>query len=541
MASSRMTGSTRTIWIMAIVAVLSLGAGILLSQLITSPADAAADAAPPEAGPITVPVESRTLANDVVLRADVIYEDPANITLETGDIGGPAVVTGQVPAVGDTIEAGTVMLEVSSRPVILLTGDLPVFRTMRAGVSGADVQQLRAALAELGIDAGDPAKAEYDAALAEGVRALYNKIGYEPPTAGGQEEIDAARDRVRMAESTVAQAQKDLANPEGGATERQKLNAIEAADRAFVVYNDLLKLCEADPNPLDRDGNPLFDPVSGFATCSPDNQNHYRWALRTAEDTRDEALKPVDTTYLQQALDSARRELSDAQKALADAQAGTLTPLPASEVVFLGSTPRRVDTVSVQRGSMVAGTAVMSVSGATMQISGNIASVDAELVTVGTPVVISMPGGGTVPGTVQEIKEPEGASETRKRVIITPDELTEEQRLELQYSNVRVTIPVASTDGDVLAVPSAALTAGPGGEARVERLDADGATTLVTVTTGLAAGGFVEITPVDGDLEEGDRVVVGVISGGTGTDEESDEPTEEDSPADEETTTEEEA
>lgn len=527
--ASRMTGSTRTIWIMAIVAVLSLGAGILLSQLITSPADAAADAAPPEAGPITVPVESRTLKNDVVLRADVIYEDPANITLETGDIGGPAVVTGQVPAVGDTIEAGTVMLEVSSRPVILLTGDLPVFRTMRAGVSGADVQQLRVALAELGIDAGDPAKAEYDSALAEGVRALYNKIGYEPPTAGGQEEIDAARDRVRMAESTVAQAQKDLANPEGGMSERQKQNAIEAADLAYRDYNNRLTECAVP------------DPEREADRCSEATVLGLLWSLRTAEDTRDEALKPADTTYLQQALESARRELTDAQKALSDAQNNTLTPLPASEVVFLASTPRRVDSVSVQRGSMVAGTAVMSVSGATMQISGNIASVDADLVTVGTAVVIAMPGGGTVPGTVQEIKEPEGASETRKRVIITPDELTEEQRLELQYSNVRVTIPVASTDGDVLAVPSAALTAGPGGEARVERLDADGVTTLVTVTTGLAAGGFVEISPVDGDLAVGDRVVVGVVSGGTGTDEETDAPTEEDSPADEETTTEEEA
>ena len=538
--ASRMTGSTRTIWIMAIVAVLSLGAGILLSQLITSPADAAADAAPPEAGPITVPVESRTLKNDVVLRADVIYEDPANITLETGDIGGPAVVTGQVPAVGDTIEAGTVMLEVSSRPVILLTGDLPVFRTMRAGVSGADVQQLRAALAELGIDAGDPAKAEYDAALAEGVRALYNKIGYEPPTAGGQDEIDAARERVRLAEATLAQAQKDLANPENGTTDRMKQIARLEADQAYRDLHNRIQACDAARAAGAEDlpnGMPVAD------ACAETVFTGLRTALLIAEDRLDEVNTPVDTTYLRQAVDSASRDLSDAQKALADAQAGTLTPLPASEVVFLGSTPRRVDTVSVQRGSMVAGTAVMSVSGATMQISGNIASVDAELVTVGTAVDIAMPGGGTVPGTVQEIREPDGAgsSETRKRVIITPDELTEEQRLELQYSNVRVTIPVASTDGDVLAVPSAALTAGPGGEARVERLDAEGVTTLVTVTTGLAAGGFVEITPVDGDLEVGDRVVVGVISGGTDADEPTDEDSPTDEPADDEATTEEDA
>lgn len=80
----------------------------------------------------------------------------------------------------------------------------------------------------------------------------------------------------------------------------------------------------------------------------------------------------------------------------------------------------------------------------------------------------------------------------------------------LQGSNVRITIPVSSTDGEVMAVPLAALTQGPGGESRVEVLD-DGAKTprLVIVETGLAAGGYAEITPVNGDLEIGDRVVVG--------------------------------
>jgi multidrug efflux pump subunit AcrA (membrane-fusion protein) len=74
---------------------------------------------------------------------------------------------------------------------------------------------------------------------------------------------------------------------------------------------------------------------------------------------------------------------------------------------------------------------------------------------------------------------------------------------------------VSSTAGEVLAVPLAALTAGPGGEARVEVLDGDTGT-LVEVTTGLAADGFVEVSAVDGDLGAGDRVVVGQDGGGAG-------------------------
>jgi multidrug efflux pump subunit AcrA (membrane-fusion protein) len=78
-----------------------------------------------------------------------------------------------------------------------------------------------------------------------------------------------------------------------------------------------------------------------------------------------------------------------------------------------------------------------------------------------------------------------------------------------------VSIPVGATEGDVLSVPLAALTAGPGGESRVEVVDGDprdgdrAETRLVTVETGLAADGAVEIRPTGGDLGEGDLVVVG--------------------------------
>lgn len=59
------------------------------------------------------------------------------------------------------------------------------------------------------------------------------------------------------------------------------------------------------------------------------------------------------------------------------------------------------------------------------------------------------------------------------------------------------------------------MTAGPGGESRVEVVDDDprkgerAETRIVVVETGLAAGGEVEVKAVDGTLEEGDRVVVG--------------------------------
>ena len=49
----------------------------------------------------------------------------------------------------------------------------------------------------------------------------------------------------------------------------------------------------------------------------------------------------------------------------------------------------------------------------------------------------------------------------------------------------------------------------PDGSARVVVERAAGQTELVKVITGLRAQGFVEVEPIDGPLQEGDRVVVG--------------------------------
>ncbi|WP_448061858.1 hypothetical protein [Cellulomonas hominis] len=76
---------------------------------------------------------------------------------------------------------------------------------------------------------------------------------------------------------------------------------------------------------------------------------------------------------------------------------------------------------------------------------------------------------------------------------------------------------MSSTGGEVLAVPLAVLTAGSGGESRIELAAADGTTELVDVTTGLAAGGFVEISSTQRTLAAGDLVVVGVTGSGSGS------------------------
>lgn len=522
---------------MAVVAAVSLAAGLGLSRLIESPAQAAADAAPPAPGPITVPVESRVIANDVTLRGDAVYDDPAEVRIETGDAEGPAVVTGHVPEVGATLDAASIALEVAGRPVIVLPGDLPTYRTLRAGVTGPDVSQLKAALRAVGVEGGDPADPTFDATTARGVEALYRKVGYEAPAPSKetQEQVTLATSAHRDAQEQLATAQRGLSKAGGGRLGSELIALETAVTVASAQLDEARALCDAPP-PVSADGE------AGAATCSRTAVVRAQGELDAAVAARDEARAAPDTAAERAQVTAAQRAVTEAKAALTEAQTAVLTALPASEVVFLPSLPRRVDDVAVKRGGTISGP-VMTVSGASLEVVASAARADAALLTVGTvgsltlegteiPVTVAAvaagtPGAGSGDGAGGGEDEPagggsggaggpgaSGADAGRYTVTLTPGALTPEQLTLLQGTNVRVRIPVSSTGGEVLAVPIAALTAGPGGESRVEVLGADDESRLVTVETGLAAGGYVEITDADVELTTGDLVVVGVRGAG---------------------------
>ena len=491
----RLVQGNRVIWVIAAVAVLSLVAGIALSRFIISPAEAASNAAAPEGGLITVPVEYRALSNNVTIRGSANYADSVEVTLETGEIGGPAVVTGQVPEVGASLNAASIALEVTGRPVIVLPGDLPVYRTLRVGVSGPDVLQLKQALQSMGISAGNVSSNVFDSATAAGVAALYATVGYPAPASpeGTTENISSANEGVASAQANLTAANLALQQAKAGPSQVDVIeqgNLVAAADREVTA---------ACGNP--HNGSPACLDAEG--------------ALALAQAVSAQVLAPKDITAEAANVASASRALASSKTLLTEAQQGALTYLPSSEVLYLDNLPRRVDDVTVKRGSIVSAS-VMRVSGAALVVQASAAETDAKLLTVGDEAVVTMPDDTEITATISEItpqKAESGSADTgRFDIFFEPQELTNDQLLMLQGSSVRISIAVGETEGEVLAVPLAALTAGAGGESRVEVVDPDGdgkETILIEVTTGLAAAGFVEIEPVSGSLKEGDLVVVG--------------------------------
>lgn len=110
-----------------------------------------------------------------------------------------------------------------------------------------------------------------------------------------------------------------------------------------------------------------------------------------------------------------------------------------------------------------------------------------------------------------------GANESAQRELAAAEAALVQAEEHADVAAQRLGEAEAGTDPDTGQPPTAdelaALRAeseeAEDGSARVEVEDEPGVTRFVQVTPGLAAGGLVEITPVEGDLEEGDLVVVG--------------------------------
>lgn len=483
----RVFRGNRLLWTMAAIAVLCMVGGLLAGRFILSPADQAAGADVPDPGLVTAPVAFGELSNDVTIRADVGYANAVEVTLDTTSISGVAVVTGHVPKAGDTLNPLSIAMEIGGRPVIVLPGELPAYRTLQIGVSGPDVLQLRAALHAVGIDGGDTSVPDFDQGLADAVGQLYIAAGYAAPAGeeGAEASVRAAEENVRSSEQAVGSAEAALRDASAGPSAlqiREADNAVNAAQRA-----------------LDR-------------ATPADDVDALRDALAIAQLQRDQLWAGKDTSAERASIDAANEALARAREDLDTARRAVQPSLPSSEVLYLQELPRRVDEVKTARGSVLQG-AAMTVSGATVELTGAAAAADAKLLKPGDEATFQLPDGATHTAKIESVEPGKGSE--RWSVKLQPAELSTEQLQSIQGTNVRVSIPVGATEGEVLSVPLAALTAGPGGESRVEVVDSDpregvnAKTHLVVVETGLSAGGFVEVTPKDGTLAEGDLVVIG--------------------------------
>jgi multidrug efflux pump subunit AcrA (membrane-fusion protein) len=182
--------------------------------------------------------------------------------------------------------------------------------------------------------------------------------------------------------------------------------------------------------------------------------------------------------------------------------------VPVDEVVFIPSLPVRVETVDARVGDVARGP-VLSVTDNRLAIDSSLPLDSAPLVKPGMPVAIDEQALGIqATGTVSMVANAPGTRGVdgfhiyfEVRVDPTPTPL--------EGFSLRLTIPIESTRGAVMAVPVSAVSLSADGTSRVQVQRHDGELEYVVVEPGLSANGFVEVKPLDGTLEPGQLVVIG--------------------------------
>ncbi|WP_157756702.1 peptidoglycan-binding protein [Plantactinospora sp. KBS50] len=244
-------------------------------------------------------------------------------------------------------------------------------------------------------------------------------------------------------------------------------------------------------------------------------------AERRVDDARDLAEAdpetPGGTASHAQAvkqLDRAKEDLAVARDRLEQLKRTTGPMLPQSEVIFLPSFPARVPQLKAIVGADVTSPLVTLASGP-LVVRSDVSPAQRELLQQGMPANVVIGSDAEVGADVTSIgalQQNDGQPSTYP-VFITPKKPLDASSAGLQ---ALVTVEIASSGKDVLAVPVSALFSGADGKTYLLRADPTGEQ-QVAVVAGISGEGFVAVTPASGDLAPGDRVVIGVRSGDGGS------------------------
>ncbi len=531
----------------AIGAVVAIAVGgFVVGSTVSSPAEVASRTAAPEPSLILVPVEERVLSADVVTRGTGRFGSPQKLSLASSSLKSGPGITATTALVGTDLAEGDVVVSASGRPVFLLRGPVPMSRDLGPGTSGEDVRQLEAALLRLGADPG-AADGVYDGATETAVAAWYGAKGFAPFSATAEQlaavraraadaltaSVDAlgAGDTVAAAQSSLVAARTALqiarARAQWTARAVEQVAAQNAAAIGVAVADVTVKQAALDALVAGGAATPqeLALARSDLALSVANREAIRVGGVRTLDEAavaaaeanadiavKEAAVAAADTTLANsQQASSARAaaaELTAQERNLAQSRAGI--QVPADEVVFVASSPVRVAELLVGPGDPAAG-AVARVSDALVHVEAGVAVGDAGLVRPGMKARIEEPDLGIATEGVVTVVAPGPGTNGMDGFHVYVEISVAAPPPNLVGASVRVTIPVQSSDGAVLAVPVSALTLAPDGSSRVQRSTGRGdETEYIPVVPGLSAQGYVTVSTPDGDLKKGDLVVVGL-------------------------------
>lgn len=191
----------RSLWIGVLFAAVVGAVTVLLAmQVWRTPA------IEPKANPVTVAAERTTLTSSLILNGQLSYGQAIAMS------GHGGIVT-RLPKPGDTLSIGQAAYEVNGRPVIMVRGERPFWRSLEAGMpNGPDVLQLEQALAALGYGTDLTVDQRFTWVTAAAVKDWQHALGLKRTGVVAISDIVAVNsDAVRIA--TVAPVLGEQAGP----------------------------------------------------------------------------------------------------------------------------------------------------------------------------------------------------------------------------------------------------------------------------------------------------------------------------------------
>jgi multidrug efflux pump subunit AcrA (membrane-fusion protein) len=546
-------------WIVASLLLVAVAVGgWLLGQQVQSPAMAASKADAPIASWVTAAVERRVLSRTLIKRGEVLPQTDVRAGVPSS-VEGDAIVTSVPVRVGDWVAAGDRVLEVSGRPVFVLPGAIPAYRSLKPGMAGDDVAQLQGALTQIGCKVGDQS-GTYGADTRACISKMYKDRGYEPiPVSldddaerlGAQQAVADARAALEVSQLALDRARRPSDSRELLKAELGLANARRGLDTATADAAESLDLARQQ---LAMD-QATFDQTSSDPDAPPQDVRAARAArdesrvrvgaaersgadavaaardvVVLAEADLEDAKRPPDLSEEELAVTQARAAVALAQDRAGALEAATGATVPIGEVVFVPTLPALVqatpDTVGLLTSDPsdtdgvpgpASGSDLVRLSSPEVTVSVRFDLDERPLVQVGSAAeLLDELSKITYRGTIASIDDSARSrsdEEAGYLARIVPDSGHVLPPSTLGQS-LRVTITAASTGAESLVVPVTAMTSSANGSEFVSIVPGGSLVTTtpvrVRVTAGLSADGFVAVQPVEpGTLEVNHQVVVG--------------------------------
>ena len=472
-----------------------------------------------------------------IQKGDLAKKEEYNGTLRQTDkkiLNSPTngVVT-FLPEEGSVVNFGEVLFIIDNKPVILLQGSTPFYRTLDLNSDpGVDIQQVEEALVYLGYaDSTFVPDEVFDEQTSKMLNALYIDYGIDTKseiTPTEQVLINQKQDEIELLENTVS---------DGGTTLSEVNNKKKLLDDAKENATKENAAWQAAENEIERIQN-LIDELT-YESMSEDTRAgkkaQYEEDIKTQERIQSrEAGKEsgIDATE-QLAIDNAQKayddtlesynegvdrdaELAKAREELNELQLSSISETFSPTNAFASKTPIIAGSIINDLGSAVAlNSPLYNISSVGIEVVFQVDATDQETVTLGKNVEIELPTDERVPTVITFIDQVVTQTQAGDFIEVVLEELNPVDVEAYDQAPVKVFLTTEVSE-NVLYVPVNALLALAEGGYALEVYEgvAEGSTfegesgvdtTYVAVEIGVFTDGFVEVI---GNIQEGQLVVV---------------------------------